>query len=76
MDYNIKKATWRKLKAFESSGTKDHLVDNKWRAKVRAGLQASSLKDYKTATYEGKHSINHQQFVEAVQWILQDDETN
>ncbi len=72
-DYNIKKATWRKLKAFESSGTKDHLVADTHRSKVKNGLKSSSLKDYKTATYEGGHSINHQQFVEAVKWILQED---
>ncbi|MFC4992764.1 hypothetical protein [Rubritalea tangerina] len=72
-DYNIKKATWRKLKAFESSGTKDHLVDKAWRAKVRKGLKDASLKDFKTKTYDGGHSLHHGQFVEAVKWILTED---
>lgn len=73
-DYRVKKPTLRKLKAYFSSGTKDHLVADKHRTNVRNGLKEGSLKDFKCVTYDGGHSIDQGQFVEGLKWILAEEE--
>ena len=69
-DLGIKKSAYRNAKAYISSGDKDGLVKPAHREAVEQGCKDAGFDGIRSETYDGGHSISHQQLAEALDWFL------
>jgi len=68
----IRKSAWRKVKGFQSTGDKDGLVNESHIEKVTGGMKAGGIKDIRSKTFAGGHSMNKEQLAEALDWFLEE----
>lgn len=68
-DMKVKKTSYRKAKVFISSGNKDNLVNDSYRAKVKLGCNDAGFKKIRNEIYEGGHRTHFKHLESALDWF-------
>ena len=70
-DLDVSKKAYKKAKAHISSGESDQLVKPHHRARMEDGCDDVNFREVRSEIYAGGHSMNNQQFGEALDWFLE-----
>lgn len=69
-DLKVSRSAIRELKVFISTGKTDNLVNATYRKAVEDGCEDAGVKEVRSELYDGGHSINAEQFMQALDWFL------
>lgn len=68
----IRKSAWRKVKGFQSTGDKDHLVSASSIENVTGGMKDGGIKEIRAKTFPGAHVMSKEQLAEALDWFVEE----
>lgn len=68
----VRSGDWRRIKAFQSSGDQDRLVDERDIKSVGEDLKRGGVKEIRSKTFAGNHTMNEELFLEALAWFIEE----
>jgi predicted esterase len=69
--YRIKKSDYKNVSVFWGAGKWDEIVTKAKGADMKKSLEKNGMKEVRVEFHEGKHSLFHPQFLEALEWFEQ-----
>jgi hypothetical protein len=67
--YKIKKSDYANVSVFWGSGKWDEIATKATGDMMRKSLEANGMKEVRVEFHEGKHSLHHPQFIDALRWF-------
>jgi len=71
--YKIKKSDYANVSVFWGTGRWDEVATKKTGEMMRKSLEGNGMKEVRVEFHEGKHSLYHPQFIEALKWFEEKD---
>ena len=68
-EYRIKKSDYANLVVFWGTGKWDEVATKQTGEMMRKSLEGNGMKEVRIEFHEGKHSLHHPQFIEALKWF-------
>jgi hypothetical protein len=69
-DLKVKKAAYSKAKIYISTGEKDELIKPESHKALKLACKETRFAEVRSESYDGGHSMSHQQLAEALDWFL------
>lgn len=70
----IRSGTWRTIKIFQSTGDQDRVVEARDIESVTEDLKRGGVRQLKSETFAGNHTMNDEEFRKALEWFEEDEE--
>ena len=70
----VRSSNWRRLKIFQSTGDNDRLVKDSQIKSVTSDVERGGVKKVIAKTFPGNHTMNEEQFLEALDWFVKEEE--
>ncbi len=67
--YKIKKSDYKQVSVFWGTGKWDKLANEETAARMKKSLERNGMKEVRLEFHDGKHSLYHPQFIQALQWF-------
>jgi len=67
--YKVKKSAYKQVNVFWGTGRWDELVTAEKGKLMKKSLERNGMKEVRVEFHEGKHSLYHPQFIEALKWF-------
>jgi hypothetical protein len=67
--YKIKKSDYKNVSVFWGTGKWDEIATKATGAEMKKSLERNGMKEVRVEFHEGKHSLFHPQFLEALDWF-------
>ena len=67
--YRIKKSHYSDVSVFWGTGKWDPIANEKTGEEMKESLERNGMKEVRVEFHEGKHSLYHPQFIEALKWF-------
>jgi len=68
----VRKSGFKKVKAFQSTGDKDGLVDASKIERVSSGMKSAGIRQIRSKTFPGAHVMSQEQLGEAMDWFAEE----
>ncbi len=69
--YGVAKSAYKDMRVFWGSGKWDPIAGKETAERMEKSLKRNGMKEVRVEFHEGKHSLYHPQFIEALQWFEQ-----
>lgn len=68
-EYRIKKSDYANVSVFWGSGKWDEVATKQTGEMMKKSLEGNGMKEVRVEFHDGKHSLHHPQFIEALKWF-------